>query len=144
VLAPTGDREVIIHKIPKGYSRMKQTRKQIGASLSQMANLIGIPGPNGADSIRGIEYGKRVASGPMQKVLGYMNRGHHDLLPKYMICDDIESDSTLPSWIFHTQYPRFLAIFDLVDSTVLFIDEPLEQESKYWNEAVREIRKHLL
>jgi transcriptional regulator with XRE-family HTH domain len=120
---------------------LRKTRKKIGATLSKMSRLLGLEGENAADRIRAIESGKRDLTGPMKEVLRYLNAPEYDLLPKYMICEDIDKDSGLPCWIFHTQYPKFVAVFDIVDSKIIFIDRPIEP---YWEKAVKEIRKYLL
>jgi len=123
---------------------LRKVRKKIGASLSQMSRLLGLQGANSADYVRQVESDKKPLTGPMSEVMRYIESPSHDLVPKYLVCDDIDKDSLLPTWIFHTQYPKFLALFDVVDSKIIFIDRPIEPESFYWEKAVKEIRKYLI
>ena len=123
---------------------MRKIRKNVNLTISQMARIMGLSEKNGADSIRGIEEGKRELSGPMQKVLEYLSRMDCEYIPEYMICDDVDKNSTMPSWLFHTKYPRYLTLFDVVDSKIVFIDEPLKPIECYWKEAEKVMRKHLL
>ena len=123
---------------------LKNIRTKIGLSLSQISRLLGLKGDNAADYVRQIESNKKPLTGPMSEIIRYLDVLDHDLVPKYLVCDDIDKNSMLPTWIFHTQYPKFMAVFDVVDSKIIFIDRPIMPENFYWQKAVKEIRKHLL
>ena len=123
----------------------KQLQHSINASVSQMAQLLGLQGKNAAQKIRAIESGKEPASLPVQRLAKYMQQGVSlgsiidDILPEFMLCSDLGGENE-NEWVFHTRYPRFLAIVtdDPVDglacasidniewlSVALWIDEPV-------------------
>tara|TARA_B110000093_G_scaffold166173_1_gene191309 strand:+ start:698 stop:1159 length:462 start_codon:yes stop_codon:yes gene_type:complete len=123
----------------------KHLRHSIRASVSQMAGLLGLQGKNASQKIRAIESGKEMASLPVQRLAKYMQQGVSlgamvdDILPEFMLCSGLGSDNQ-NEWVFHTRYPRFLAIVadnpidgltcaseDNIEwlSVALWIDEPL-------------------
>lgn len=122
----------------------KQLRLSIKASLSQMAELLGFQGKNATQKIRAIESGKDSATLPVQRLAKYMQQGvslgaMDDVLPEFLLCSDVENNKHY-EWIFHTRYPRFLAVvtdnpvdgltcasIDNIEwlSVALWIDEPV-------------------
>lgn len=123
----------------------KHLRHSIRASVSQMAGLLGFQGKNASQKIRAIESGKEMASLPVQRLAKYMQQGvslgvmTDGVLPEFMLCSDMVSDNQ-DEWVFHTRYPRFLAIVtdhpidgltcasaDNIEwiSVALWIDEPV-------------------
>ena len=136
------------------HFEIKQLRAEIGASVTRMAELLGLSGENAADSLRKIENGSKPISGPIQRLAKFMQQGIAEgsmsvTLPEFMICADLNSKIEL-EWIFHTRYPRFLAVItdDPVDglicatadniewlSVVMWIDEPVTDPSLYVKHA---------
>lgn len=133
---------------------LKLLRQSIGASLSKMAQLLGLSGQNDADTVRKMENGDKVISGPIQRLIKIMQGGvppgvMKDAMPEYLIGSDIE-DKVEYEWIFRTRYPRFLAVVTgkpvdegmmcvAVDdewiNVALWIDEPVDDPSPYINRA---------
>jgi transcriptional regulator with XRE-family HTH domain len=132
---------------------LKLLRQSLGASLSKMAQLLGLSGSNDADTVRKMETGNKVISGPIQRLIKSMQGGvptgvMKDALPEYLIGSDLENEKE-PEWIFHTRYPRFLAVVAgaPVDSMMcvavddewinvaLWIDEPIDDPSPYIHRA---------
>ena len=92
-----------------------------------MADLVGLAGANANDRLVEMEEGRRPVSGPMERLLDYMNQGV-DLdggglanailtryLPEFLVCrlpdsqvGDHDEDFVA---IQHTRYPRFTAVF---------------------------------
>lgn len=140
---------------------LKLLRQSIGASLSKMAQLLGLSGPNDADTVRKMENGNKVISGPIQRLIKIMQEGvptgvMKDALPEYLIGSDLEGEVE-SEWIFHTRYPRFLAVVtgDPVDegmmsvgvgdewlNVALWIDEPVDDPSPYIHRVAEAFAKY--
>jgi transcriptional regulator with XRE-family HTH domain len=102
--------------------RLFAVRKAMGVSVKQMADLVGLSGPHADDRVREMEDGRRPVSGPIERVLDFMEQGldigSSDLgkvilsrhQPKF-----VQLSGANPSepffGILHTQPPRFLAVF---------------------------------
>lgn len=140
---------------------LKLLRQSIGASLSKMAQLLGLSGPNDADTVRKMETGNKVISGPIQRLIKTMQGGvptgvMKDALPEYLIGSDLE-DELEPEWIFRTRYPRFLAVVTgapvdeeimcvAVDdewiNVVLWLDEPVDDPGPYIHRAAEAFARY--
>jgi len=103
---------------------LKGLRKAIGASVSRMAELLGLSGDNASDLVRKMENGSKPISGPIQRLARFMQEGvtlGNDMdrvLPRFLTCGDLMHIGGIDlDWIFHTRYPRFLAVA---------LDEPVE------------------
>lgn len=124
---------------------LKHLRREIGASLSQMADLLGLSGEGAADAMRKMENGAKTITGPIQRLARYMQEGVAEpaiasYLPEFLIGSDLAGQIS-EEWVLHTRYPRFLAIVTeqpVVDAecvsvdgvewltVALWIDEPVE------------------
>ena len=79
-----------------------------------MAELLGLSGDNASDQVRKMENGSKPISGPIQRLAKFMQQGvaegaMNQVLPEYMLAADLEGQIE-HEWIFHTRYPRFLAV----------------------------------
>lgn len=137
---------------------LKSLRRSIGASLSRMAQLIGLKGGNAADSVRQMENGNKPVSEPIQRLLKYMQTGigfgeMDKYLPEFMLASDL-SNKIESEWVFHTRYPRFLAIVHsepisgVVSSSVdglewlnvsIWIDEPVSDPQELVDQAANHL-----
>lgn len=136
---------------------LKQLRHTIGASLSRMAQLLGLSGKNAADTVRKYENGNAEMTQPLQRLATYLQQGTSigqdmdNVLPEYLFGTDIREKITL-EWLFRTRYPRFLAcitdtpIEGTLSSTAdnveyinvsMWIDEPVEGGQIYVDEAAK-------
>jgi len=133
---------------------LKQLRKVIGASVSNMAHLLGLSGDNANDNVRKMENGNKSISGPIQRLAKYMQQGVEEggmaqALPAFMLCSDLADEKQF-EWVFHTRYPRFLAVvtpepIDGLDCATadnlewicvaIWIDEAIEEPLTYVNKA---------
>ena len=95
-------------------------RSALNLSHSAMAELLGLAGANAADRVREMERGARPISGPLLRILGYLNQGFGlnngmpsslmaRIFPRWLDCSDLELDAGEPDVIMHTRWPRFLA-----------------------------------
>ncbi len=136
------------------HFELKHLRKSIGASVARMAELIGLSGDSAADSVRKMENGTKPISGPIQRIAKFMQEGIADgsmstVLPEFMICADLDNSIEF-EWIFHTRYPRFLAVVsdkpvpgltsataDDIEwlSVVMWIDEPVDDPISFLMDA---------
>jgi len=104
---------------------LKGLRKAIGASVSRMAELLGLSGDNASDLVRKMENGSKPISGPIQRLARFMQEGvtlGNDMdrvLPRFMTCGDLMPVGGIElDWVLHTRYPRFLAVS---------LDDPVEE-----------------
>lgn len=93
---------------------LKHLRNKLRASLARMAELLGLSGDTAAEAVRKMENDDKILAGPIQRIARYMQQGLIEgdiekVLPAFMICSDLQSVIEY-EWIFHTQYPRFLAV----------------------------------
>lgn len=129
---------------------LKHLRRSIGASLSRMAQLLGLSGQNNADTVRKMENGSKPISGPIQRLIKFMQEGvaegaMNQVLPECLICSDLEGKAE-HEWVLHTRYPRFLAVVseapvgglvcasaDDIEwlSVAMWIDEPVDDPHPY-------------
>lgn len=144
---------------------LKAIRKAIGASLSEMAGLLGLSPDNGSTRVREMESGRREIGGSIQNLLTYLQQGTPDAegamnaaLPEYLICGPMTGplvDKT--EYIFHTRHPRFLAAVldhavdglashsaDGVDfvNVFLWIDQPLGDTQPILRRAFVELQAY--
>jgi transcriptional regulator with XRE-family HTH domain len=93
-------------------------RKAMGLSVVEMAELVGLDGDNASDRIREMERGKRMISGPLQRMLRYLAQAVDvggagaiglptQLLPRWLDCKDLAADKSDVDIIMHTRWPRF-------------------------------------
>ncbi len=138
---------------------LKHLRKAIGASVSRMAELLGLSGDNAADMVRKMENGSKPISGPIQRLARFMQEGvtigndMDRLLPRFMLCGDLMPVGGIElDWVFHTRHPRFLAVSldDPVEGLMCFtadniewlcvamwIDEPVDDVSDILEECAK-------
>lgn len=135
---------------------LKKLRKDIGASLSGMAHLLGLSGNDAATTVRKMENGTKPITMPVQRLAKVMQTGTAlgeagNILPKFLVCEDLEG--AIPcEFVFHTRYPRFIAsvtpepIDGLVHARVdeveclsvfLWIDEPAHDPIALVSQAAR-------
>ena len=129
---------------------LKHLRKAIGASVSRMAELLGLSGDNASDQVRKMENGSKTISGPIQRLARFMQEGvtlgddMDRVLPRFMTCGDLTPVGGIEyDWVFHTRYPRFLAVSldnpvegltcftaDNIDwlCVAMWIDEPVDDD----------------
>ena len=132
---------------------LKQLRKAIGANTARMKQLLGLPQNT---DLQALENGSQAIPQSVDRLAKYMQCGVSEgvmsnILPKFLICDDMESNIN-HEWIFHTRYPRFLAIVtdkpidgincasrDNIEwlSVAMWIDEPVADHHSYLNEAAK-------
>ena len=103
--------------------KLTAVRKAIGASVRQMADLVGLSGPNANDRILEMEAGSRPVSGPIERVLDYIAQsadiGTSDLgnlilarqLPDFVELRSMGESEPHPVGVMHTKSPRFIAVF---------------------------------
>lgn len=87
-------------------------RRILNLSHSKMANVLGFGGANSKDYVADMESGARPISGPVARLLEYLNRGVWDStsllrLPRWVHCQDAD-DARDSHIIMHTEYPRFI------------------------------------
>lgn len=115
--------------------RLKAIRLALGISLSGMADLLGLSGDKANDHLREMERGAREISGPIARLLRYMEQAVEadedaamtDLtfrvLPRWLDCSDLEDYDAEGDVeiVMHTRWPRFFALFadDLHDPQAL-------------------------
>lgn len=103
--------------------RLRALRYALSVSVNDMADLFGLSGSGSGDKIRDMERGARDLSGPMLRLLSYMEQAaevgadaldtdrFYRLLPRWLDCTDLESpDDGAVEVVMHTRYPRFYAI----------------------------------
>jgi len=145
------------------HFELKHLRKAIGASLSRMAHLLGLWGRNDDETVRRMENGDLQIPGAVQRVAKFMQEGvpessMNKILPDYMICSDLQ-DNIEHEWIFHTRYPRFLAVISkaplpnlpcvTVDEiewicVAQWIDEPVDDPEQILLRAAEALRDYPL
>jgi hypothetical protein len=67
---------------PAAADLLERVRRARRLSCSQMAELIGLQGANGADAVRQMERGARPIAGPLRVLLGLLERGADQLPPR--------------------------------------------------------------
>lgn len=112
---------------------LKQLRREIGASVSEMADLFGLSGVGAADQVRKMENGSKPITGPIQRLARYMQQGIGEgelaPLPRFLICAPM-TGAQQPELVLHTRYPRFLAVVaeHPIDELMCATADPLEVE----------------
>lgn len=113
-------------------TRLKAIRHALGISLSDMSGLLGLSPGKGVDHIREMERGARDITGPVERLMRYMEQaveidedaGMTDMffrvLPRWLDCFDLEDydAENQVEIVMHTRWPRFFAL--CVDD----LDEP--------------------
>lgn len=108
---------------PNG-ERLKRLRHALGISVNNMGGLLGLAGSGSGDKVREIERGVRDATGPMLKLMRYMEQAadieslaedsdaFYAILPKWLDCSDLEDyeGANAVEVVIHTRYPRFYAL----------------------------------
>lgn len=105
--------------------RLTALRRALGVSVNDMADALGLSGDNAGDRVREMERGVRAVSGPLLKLLAYMEQaveidedaGDADLMmraiPRWLDCSDLEDyeGDDHVEIVLHTRWPRFFALF---------------------------------
>ena len=111
--------------------RLKSLRQALGISPSEMSAALGLDDERGGDSIREMERGGRDISGPILRLMRYMEQAVEadadpviadltfKVLPRWLDCFDLEDfdGEGRVEIVFHTRWPRFFAfvVDDLED-----------------------------
>lgn len=105
-------------------------RQALGFSHTQMAAALGLGGARALDTVRELETGRREPSGAVSHVARYLSQGVdvstdpelsdsiQSLIPRFIGGVDLENKRGTVDTVFHTQWPRFLALYpDSLDWT---------------------------
>lgn len=108
--------ENFIQPIYQDFFTLKRVRKNLGLSLSEMAELLGLGGSESSELVRLMENGIVPVLAPISRLVQYLSQTvpdkNSDFLSEFMICQPAEdcSDQQRPAYtMFHTGYPRFIA-----------------------------------
>ncbi len=103
--------------------RLKAIRLALGISVNEMSSMLGLDSSyKGGDRVREMERGAREVTGPISKLMRYLEQSVEvdedsdmtdlamHILPRFMDCTNLEDDDAEVEIVMHTRFPRFYAV----------------------------------
>jgi transcriptional regulator with XRE-family HTH domain len=121
------------------HERVKALRRALGFSVNEMAEYLGLHGDNAGHKIRELERGARDVTGPMLKLIYYIElassmradvasvQSYAHALPKWLKCSDITAhEKPAGAVLMHAHWPRFygfVSIESIADQDAAILNE---------------------